>query len=568
MVNNTDILNKNPLRLLWIGVLLVVLVTTSYSLFTDHTWEDYYITYRPSKNLAMGNGLVYQLGERVHTFTSPLNVLVPAAISRVTGNFSDKLTLWIFRFISIALLGGAWVFLARSFLRIGIKDWSLVFLAVLFSFECKLVAFSTNGQESGFMLFFIASTIYSMTTGKRRWLWLGLSFAGLMYTRPDGFIYGGAVAAGLLLFPPPDKSPGRSRVALLKDLAIGGVLALLIYAPWVIFAWAYYGSPVPHTIIAKGMTSGAASHPWHILQNLFHFPFDIILKGSDSSASMLGPIYRDLGGWHYSVLIFGQWTGALATLYWIFPLGRWHTRALSFACFLSHFYLTHIAAYPAQWYLPSATILGIAALALIISDLVLLRNSFQRRGKAQKASYVHVVTVGAASIISAVVLVLFFCTAWEMRNQQRIIEEGHRKQIGLWLKDHAKTPTDTVFLEPLGYIGFFSGLKMYDCPGLSSLEVVQARRKVGDNWILIIRLLHPDWLVLRPEEEAFINKYDPQLLRNDYEKAMRFDVSSQVDKLRPMPGLGYLQGDQTFIIYHRLANKTEPFGALPQRRGQ
>ena len=559
MANNTDILKTNPRRLLWVGAILVVLVTMAYSLFTDHAWEDYYITYRPSKNLATGNGLVYQLGERVHTFTSPLNVLVPAAISRVTGNFSDKLTLWIFRLISAAFLGGAWVFLARSFFTFGIKDWSLVFLAILFSFECKIVDFSSNGQELGFMLFFIASTIYAMTTGRRRWLWIGLSFAGLMYTRPDGFIYGGAVAAGLLLFTSPDKSPGRSRVALLKDLAVGSVLALLIYAPWVIFAWSYYGSPVPHTIIAKGMTPGVVSHPWHILWNLFLFPLDI-LKGSASSASMLGPIYRELGGWHYSVLIFGQWTGALATLYWIFPLGRWHTRALSFACFLSNFYLTHIAAYPAQWYLPSAAILGIATLALITSDLVLLRNSLQRRGKSQEASCVHVVTVIAASIISAVVLVLFFCTAWEIRNQQRIIEEGHRKQIGLWLKDHAQTPTDTVFLEPLGYIGFFSGLKMYDFPGLSSTEVVQVRKKVGDNWILIIRQLHPDWLVLRPREESAINKYDPQLLLNDYEKAMRFDVSSQVDKLRPMPGLGYLQYDQTFIIYHRLASKTGSFG--------
>lgn len=560
MANNADRLETNPRRLLWVGALLVVLVAMAYSLFTDHAWEDFYMAFRASNNLAMGNGLVSQPGERVQAFTSPVTVLVLAAINWMAGDASDKVVLWVFRFISITLVGFAWGFLARSFLKLGIKDWSWVFLAVLFSFDCKLVAFSTNGQESGFMLFFIAGAIYAMTTARRRWLWIGLSFAGLMYTRPDGFIYGGAAAAGLLLFPPPDTSPGRSRAALLKDLAMGAVLALLIYAPWVIFAWAYYGSPVPHSIIAKGMTPGVAGHPWHILPDLFLFPLDI-LKGSASSALMLGPIYRELGGWHHSVTTFGQWTGALATLYWIFPLGRQPARAFSFACFLSHFYLTHIASYPAPWYLPSSAIFGVAALALIASDLVRLRDSLQRRGKERKAFHVHVVTVIAASIISTVALVLFFCMAWEIRNQQRIIEEGHRKQIGLWLKDHAQTPADTVFLEPLGYIGFFSGLKMYDFPGLSSPEVIQARQKTGDNWILIIRQLDPDWLVLRPREESAIKKYDPKLLSSEYEKAMCFDVSSQVDQLRFMPGRGYLQYDQTFIIYHRLALKAEPAGA-------
>src|SRR5687768_17948830 len=34
---------------------------------------------------------------------------------------------------------------------------------------------------------------------------------------------------------------------LLRVIAIAGT----IYLPWFIFAWSYYGSPVPHTIIAK-----------------------------------------------------------------------------------------------------------------------------------------------------------------------------------------------------------------------------------------------------------------------------------------------------------------------------
>ena len=52
-----------------------------------------------------------------------------------------------------------------------------------------------------------------------------------------------------------------------------------------------------------------------------------------------------------------------------------------------------------------------------------------------------------------------------MRLQQAIIEDGSRRAVGLWLRQNAG-PGDTVFLESLGYIGYFSNLKTYDFPGL------------------------------------------------------------------------------------------------------
>ena len=61
---------------------------------------------------------------------------------------------------------------------------------------------------------------------------------------------------------------------------------------------------------------------------------------------------------------------------------------------------------------------------------------------------------------------LTVCVAREAQLQQRLIEDGVRRPIGLWLRAHAASPQDTVFLEPLGYIGYFSGLKMLDHPGL------------------------------------------------------------------------------------------------------
>ena len=66
----------------WLIFAGVFVLALAFAAFTQHAWEDYYITYRVSKNLATGHGLVYTVGERVHAFTSPLNVLLPAAPER------------------------------------------------------------------------------------------------------------------------------------------------------------------------------------------------------------------------------------------------------------------------------------------------------------------------------------------------------------------------------------------------------------------------------------------------------------------------------------------------------
>jgi hypothetical protein len=60
-----------------VAVFLVALV---FAIYTQHVWEDYWITFRCSRNLATGNGLVYTPGERLHSFTSPLGGSVARGI--------------------------------------------------------------------------------------------------------------------------------------------------------------------------------------------------------------------------------------------------------------------------------------------------------------------------------------------------------------------------------------------------------------------------------------------------------------------------------------------------------
>ena len=178
----------------WLIFAGVFALALAFAAFTQHAWEDYYITYRVSKNLATGHGLVYTVGERVHAFTSPLNVLLPAALSILTGNTSDQLVLWLFRVMSSALLAGAAVLLYESARNNSLSRLATAVLIGMFAFDAKIVDFSINGQEIGFMMFFLALALHALTV-RSDWtiLKLGLAGAGLMWTRPDGFIYFGAL---------------------------------------------------------------------------------------------------------------------------------------------------------------------------------------------------------------------------------------------------------------------------------------------------------------------------------------------------------------------------------------
>src|SRR4051812_24054502 len=93
------------LRPAWLIVLIAFAVPVAFAAFADHAWEDYYITLRASRNLVEGHGLVFTPGDHLHTFTSPLGVLLPALCTWIAGVGHEELGLWLFRLISSALIG-------------------------------------------------------------------------------------------------------------------------------------------------------------------------------------------------------------------------------------------------------------------------------------------------------------------------------------------------------------------------------------------------------------------------------------------------------------------------------
>ena len=547
-------------KALWLVFAAVFAIALAFAAYAQHAWEDYYITYRVSKNLALGHGLVYTVGERVHAFTSPFNVLIPAALSLLTGNHSDELVLWLFRVVSAALLGGAAVLLFESARKNSLGRLATVLLIGLFALDAKIVDFSTNGQEVAFMMFFLALALHALTVSSQ-WtaLELGLAGAGLMWTRPDGFVYLGAIALGFLLFD-AGRPIGQSRLGLLKLFLSAGAITIVLYVPWILWAWSYFGTPVPHTIIAKGMWRATSAL---VAQGLGHSA-----PGSASHSSFLSALVGRLlrtsvdstflpayalvfGGWHWTAVLYARCLAFVCVGYWCLPFARPQARAASFAFMLGHIYLSYVTPCYFPWYVPSCGIFGLFVLAHIAQQVLDFARSLQVKHHTSSRWLQAGVRILTAAVLTSACLILL-SAAWQLRIQQREIEDGTRKQIGLWLRQQAASPADTVFLEPLGYIGFFSQLKMLDTPGLCAPEVVAAERRLKTtNFGLIIPALRPDWLVLRPKEADQVRTVAPHFLAEAYSEVKVFDATARVAAYRWLPGRGYLHVDQKFIIFKR-----------------
>ncbi|HET7536060.1 MAG TPA: hypothetical protein VFJ90_06385 [Candidatus Didemnitutus sp.] len=537
----------------WRVFLIVFAIGLAWAIATDLAWEDFYITYRASKNLAQGKGLVFTEGEHVHSFTSPLGVLLPAVSYLLTARQSDDAALWIFRLTSLAALAGAAVLLWRIMRRLyPATVLPAAALVALVATESKTLAFTISGMETGFVLLFLAWTLWAIfLQPPRTWLHLGLAWGGLMWTRPDSCVYIAALGFGLLLFAPASEGSFWARRAQwLRIVLVAAGLCAILYLPWFLWAWSYYGSPVPHTIRAKGLFTDLSAH--RLVTELWHFP-RTIAEGKSTFTATYMPAYGMHLPWPIpsTISFIVSLLGCVAL---VVPWAGSRIRLASFVFIVGQYYLTVVAGWT-PWYIPQVAMLGFLVITLALGEA--LQRSEQLRARWS----------GAATAIKTVVLVLVTVLVLDsvtlavvMGRQARlamsIAERSNRAMLGRWLHDHAKSDRETVFLEPLGFIGFYSGLKMLDYPGLCAPEVVAARRRATSNaypfsWSELIRMLQPDWLVLRPFERESIEKRDYRLLETYYERAIVFDATPRIREARFVPIPGFLEYDAVFEVYRR-----------------
>jgi hypothetical protein len=512
----------------WLAALLPAASALVYALYTHQIWEDYLITFRHTENLVNGKGLVYQPGERVHGFTSVLNTLLPALPFAVTHSFA--VTIWTFRLCSLAVLVGGLAVLWRALAeKLGAGRFELWLGAVLVATSVKIVAFSVNGQESGLLVGFLAMALgFALRLDEPRgWIRLGLAWAGLLYTRPDS-----PLCIAIVAVIAWQCGAGEPR-ARLKPVVQAGALAAIAFLPWVLIAWSYYGSPVPHTVTAK------AGDSFLVANNIMATLSAMCAQLVEVLIDVFGAIYG-MGDWP-QLLGLGALVGAVfAATRWVRP---WRDRftalcSLGLGGLLVYFLWlnTQRTAYP--WYFGPASLLAIVVVSRTAGA------AWERRTRWSRA-----LALGGGGTLALVSAWIFVLGNQHAQRQQAEVEDNIRKPIGLWLKANA-APGDTVFLEPIGYIGYYSGMKILDYPGLVAPEVVRARHETKAGFAELPTILKPTWIIARRGELERLRTIEG--ITSNYLIAQVWDRTAEVvQKYGQYPGATGVLFDSYFIALRR-----------------
>ncbi|HVU33488.1 MAG TPA: hypothetical protein VHE61_08635 [Opitutaceae bacterium] len=538
-------------------LLLAAFAVPLYFAFcTNHLWEDFFITYRVSQNLVHGHGLVFQPGEHVHTFTSPLGVLLPALCSWVVGGHNDPAAIWLFRVLCSGFLAASMALVLRLTRHLQLGTAGMVATVGLFLLDAKISDFTSDGMETAIVLFFFLWTMLALIEERGRMLRLGIGVAGLLWSRPDGFVFAGAMIVGFGVFDWFAVKETTGRRNYLRSLIAALVLGGVIYLPWFVWAWHYYGSPIPNTILAKSAGVGGEG----VAGILQYVPR--LLGGNAWITRIFMPSNYMLGGWGEMLFGFSCVLTIPATLYFLLPRANRVGRAMSLSLFLGGIYLESIPQFP--WYYPWWQVLALLVDGAIVSDLfaACARLAAHSPGLAVRYRRGLGAFVGA---LLAVQLGVWCCSAVQMQLNQRIIEDGVRRPIGEWLHAHAR-PGDTVMTEPLGYFGYYSQLKMLDWPGLSAPEMTRAIKEGINSWPALIEHFQPDWVVFRPREVKAVLAKDEKAFRAEYQFQFAMDARSRIAAHRFYPGRDFAMYDSVFMVYRRVTPRRTEVGAVAGTR--
>ena len=431
-------------------------------MYTDRIWEDAVIALASARNLWDGFGLTHHAGEPpVQSFTSPLGEFI-----LIVGE-GFRHGLLVMRLASV-LASAATVYYAY---RIGLLfrfHWSAQVLVLGYLATDQLqVFFGMAGMETQVATAILMANAYYYASSQ--WWKLGVTAGLAALCRPEFVIWGAILGVTVLAF---------HRDALCKIACFAAAVA----APWFVFATIYYGTPVPHTVIAKAAANGGSlPREWSAISSYLATSWQHIAPFRQYWATTTTPLPDWLLKTIVATVVGLALIGAVRCV-----LER--TRLGAIAALLGAI-IVYRSAYVVNpyfmWHL-----LPFTALLFVLAGYGLSR-----------------LTSWGQVPVSAVSFFLFFAYLVHMpfsmpldRKVQAEIEVAVRQRTGAVLSG-LMGPNDSVVLEPAGFIGWAVRDKtIYDYPGLSSPAALQAFRETGGSMAGLIESLRPTYLVMRPEE--------------------------------------------------------------------
>ncbi len=485
-----------------VDLVLPVLAATAVRLFLILRWphfayEDALITFRYAENLAKGIGFVYNPGERVLGSTAPLYGLILALFNK----FNLDIFVWsgIFNLACDIVLIYLLAQILMSIEHPARRDISTA-VALLIGTYFPFLRVTVSRMETSLFLCLVIIAIWCLK--KNHLALLGIVLGGLVLTRIDGLLLLGIILAWLLW----------QRRSIPSSLLVA-LAAVLI--PYGLATTLYFGSPIPHSAIAKAVIYPQVhAEQFSRLQSLIKLMHHVFM----------GNFYHRL--FLIPLALIGLNVLMRAKNAWFIPLLAW---------FILYFVSLGLSnTFIHEWYLaPPLLVYVISAGSGIglLGHRLLFTLKIPSWGRS------------LAIVLFTVILILINgYVATDKTDKEYRFERNVRQNIGLWLRERANS-TQSVLLEPIGYIGYYSGLRVYDAMGLISPQAIVYFMNYGAKDYMIAWALEalPDFVVLRPHEfqqaspmryREFLHRYELVMEVSGYDEITSNNVIYMVFRRR------------------------------------
>ncbi|HUE01617.1 MAG TPA: hypothetical protein VMR62_18750 [Bryobacteraceae bacterium] len=490
-------------------------------------YDDSFIFYRFVDNFVAGKGLIYNLGERAWGYS--------------TVTYIFWLSAWRYLLPSVPLpdiavranaLPFAAVCLAAYFLvlRYTSKYTAALAAAALIMFNAALLGISTGGMET---FLFMALALFSLLAAAWRKPLTAGFLAGLaVLTRIEGLVL---LPILLIVIRKPWKAGFKMTVAMVS-----------LPLAWLAFAHPFYGTYLPHSIIAK-------ARPLYTLAPMNAYSRIIGYLGEFFSApGSIGAV---------SVLLFLiACTIACFESRLLRDRGAWAVPMLFWGVFAAYSYGNPLLF---EWYYPPLfiTALVTAVLGVTATFQVMSEHPGSRRPLLFRTIGVFcAIWITAATIHGWTAPPKSYSPNWSVF---RIDSEPGRlrckayKEAALWL-NRVRGPHETVMAPEIGALGYYMKGNLIDACGLVSPEAIRylpapAHERLGGEYgsipLAFVRDVQPDFIVTMP---AFASKnvLDAPWAKSTYHIIQDFRL--------PLPAYG---SDRVIILRHGLRGPvSDPYG--------
>ena len=244
--------DRRTLRLLGASVAALPLLTLLF--LPIRTIDDAFITFRYARNLADGNGLVFNLGERVEGVTSLSWTLLLAAVETLRLPVEP----------AAFALGVAFALLAlrESYLLgrgLGASAGACLAAVALVAVHGRFWLVAGNGLEGGLFAYLVVLATRKTVDAAEPRLIGGL--LGLLFlTRPESLVILPVVLGYQML-----ARGGVGRARARRRAGLTAATAFAIVSGATVWRLAYYGAPLPNSVAAKSVLSAG---PEALLANL------------------------------------------------------------------------------------------------------------------------------------------------------------------------------------------------------------------------------------------------------------------------------------------------------------